>query len=224
MRAVGAPAWSVARRLDQLIKQGRVQRAEYGVYRLANVDPDQLLAPSAAAIVRAISESGAEAHLTGLDPLAAHSHQFLRSFPHVVYADPDALEQVAFTLSRAGFQPVPAGRAARNLIVHAPDPDRTVVLRGQPVSRMDRLGVRSAVAPPEKAWLDLLREARNGSLPISLGEVGAILASMLESGADRDQLLRWAREMGYERQVRAVVDQDEAFDDETRELAAGAKR
>lgn len=221
------PAWNLARRLQDLVAQGRVERSGQGVYRLLDQEPS-LLDGSAAEIVRAIAASGAEAHLTGLDPVAAHSHQFLRSFPHLVYADPNALEQVAFALSQAGFQPVKAGRAARNTVVHAPDPDRVVILRGQPTSRMDRLGVRSEVAPPEKAWLDLLRETRTGVLPLSLAETGAILASMLHSGGgEARQLMRWAKEMGYDRQALAVLDPstaEQSDDDELRQLAAGARR
>lgn len=226
--ALSAPAWNLARRLEDLLAQGRVERRGHGVYRLVDEPPEDLLGGSAADVVRAIGASGAEAHLTGLDPIAAHSHQFLRSFPHLVYADPGALDQMAFALSQAGFQPVRAGRAARDTLVHAPDPDRIVLLRGQPTSRMDRLGVRSEVAPPEKAWLDLLREARTGALPISLTEVGAILSSLLRSGGgDARQLLRWAREMGYDRQTRAVLDPETAErsnDDELRQLAAGARQ
>jgi hypothetical protein len=113
------------------------------------------------------------------------------------------------------------------MLRHAPDPDRIVALRGQPIARMDRLGVRSEIAPVEKAWLDLLREARAGSLPISLADAGAILASLLRSGADETQLLNWAREMGYEHHVQAVLDPQSSARDrdaETRELAEGALR
>ena len=226
-RALRGPTWTVARRLDDLIKAGRVERFERGLYRLVGEDPADALSGSAAEIVHALRRSGSDAHLTGFDPVAANSHQFVRSFPHLVYADPEALEQVSSALAQAGFQPVRAGRAARDMLMHAPDPDRIVVMRGQPIARMDRLGVRSEIAPVEKAWLDLLREARGGSLPISLNDAGAILASLLRSSADETQLTNWAREMGYEHHVQAVLDPRSSARDrdaETRQLADGALR
>ncbi len=224
-RALDVPVGTVARRLASLIDVGGIERVARGAYRLPREAMLASLPPTAVELVRALVASGAEAHLTGYDLLASHSHQFVRSFPHLVYADSAALEQVAFALSQAGFQPVPAGRRSRFLVLHAPDPDRVVVLRGQPVSRMERLGVRSEVGPPEKAWLDLLRETRTGIFPISLADVGAILSSLLRSGADEALLKRWAREMGYDRHLSAVIQPLAVFhESELRELAAGAAR
>lgn len=224
-RALQAPSWTLARRLAALVDDGLVIRTSPGSYQLA--DETQVFSGTAAEIVDALKVSGAEGHLTGYDLLAVHGHQFVRAFPHLVYADPHGLEQVAFALSQAGFQPVPAGRSARNLVVHAPDVDRVVVLRGQPVTRMDRLGVRSTVGPPEKAWLDLLREARSGSMPISMNELGAMLASMLRAGIDTRLLGRLAREMGFADHVEAVVHPSSVSDahrPELQQLAEGAIR
>lgn len=225
VRALGVPTGTVARRLKALVASGQVERIERGSYRLARSELAKLLPSTAADIVQALGASGAEAHLTGFDLLASHSHQFVRTFPHLVYADPAALDEVSFALSQVGFLPVPAGQQARNVIAHAPDLDRIVVLRGQPIGRMERFGVRSTIGPPEKAWLDLLRETRAGSLPVSLADLGAILASLLRSGTDQELLKRWAREMGYQRHVQAVLDPSAAQDDpELRELTAGATR
>ncbi len=226
-RTLGIPVATLARRLRALVNAGQVQRIEQGTYQLAGDGLRSALEPQAAQIVHALATSGAEAHLTGYDLLAAHSHQFVRSFPHLVYADPAALEEVSFALSQAGFLPVPAGRQARNLLTHAPDLDRFVLLRGQSATRMERFGVRSEIGPPEKAWLDLLRETRAGSLPGSLADLGAILASLLRSGTDTALLQRWAREMGYSRYVQAVLHPETITPtdpSDLQQLAAGATR
>jgi len=176
-------------------------------------------------LVAALRESGAEAHLTGFDVIASHSHQFVRSYPHLVYADPDALAEVAFALSEAGFWSLPAGATSKRL--QTPTPERLVLLRGQPPARMQRFGVRGLIAPIEKAWLDLLREVRAGTFPASLGDLGAVLASMVRAKADVARLRSWAREMGLRDQVDAVLEPDAVAPDarlELRELAAGARR
>jgi hypothetical protein len=205
------------------VEQGRLTRARRGNYALP--DAEESLPPEGREIVEALRSSGAEAHLTGFDIVGSHSHQFVRSYPHLVYADPDAMREVAFALSDAGFWSVPSTAASASL--RAPVPDRLVLLRTQPVARMDRFGVRGPVAPIEKAWLDVLREVRAGAFPASLADLGAMLASMLRSKVDVQRLRSWAREMGYREHVDAVIHPDKvdaASDPELRELAAGARR
>jgi DNA-binding HxlR family transcriptional regulator len=223
-KAIEVSPATTSRLLRHLVEQGRVSRSTRGSYRLEE-EASRSLSTTAAQIVAAIEESGSEAHLTGMDLLAAHAHQFVRGFPHLVYADPDALDQVAYALSQAGFLPVAPGPHVRNLLAHSPDIDRVVVLRGQPTARMTRFGVRSEVAPPEKAWLDLLRETKAGNAPWSMADVGAIWASLLLANIDAQQLGRWAREMGLDRYVRALTDADADSDaPELQELKAGAAR
>ncbi len=54
---------------------------------------------------------------------------------------------------------------------------RTVLLRRQPAIRSRTL-VRGAVATPEKAWVDLLRETRRSEMPFDYGELGRMLQAM----------------------------------------------
>ena len=223
IRILDAASATVARHLARMVKDGRLVRTGHGEYALP--DREELLAGETRELVDALGNSGAEAHVTGFDVIGSHTHQVVRSFPHLVYADPGALAEVGFALGDAGFWSMPAGAAAEHL--RSPHPDRLVLLRGQSASRMDRFGVRGPLAPVEKAWLDLLRETRAGTVPASLGDLGAMLASMLRSNVDQRRLRSWAREMGYADHVDAVIDPDavgDAAEPELRELAAGARR
>ncbi len=192
-RAVTASEPTVHRRLDEMVNAGSLSRPRRGTYVLAE-EPSQ---PTATAdrIVAALRDCAAEAHLTGYDVLAAHSHQFMRVWPHLVYADPAAIDDVSHALSRAGFSVLPAKDAG--VASGLSEADRVVVIRGQSPSRMDRFSAYGRVAPIEKAWIDLLREVRIGWFPLSLADVGAILASMLRDGVDEARIASYARESGY---------------------------
>ncbi|MDA0179945.1 hypothetical protein OJ997_06540 [Solirubrobacter phytolaccae] len=223
VREVDASSATVARHLARMVDEGRLVHAGHGEYALPGAEA--FLPEEIQELVAALRESGAEAHLTGLDVIGSHSHQFLRSYPHLVYADPDALAEVAFALSEAGFWSLPAGAASKRL--QTPTPESFVLLRGQPPARMERFGVRGPIAPMEKAWLDLLREVRAGTFPASLADLGAVLAAMVRAKADVPRLRSWAREMGLRDHVDAVLEPDTIASDtrlELRELAAGARR
>jgi len=223
VRVLGVSQATVARHLARMVDEGRLVHSSHGEYALPGAEGS--LAPETRELVAAVRESGAEAHVTGFDVIGSYSHQFVRSYPHLVYADPDALTDVAFALGEAGFWSLPANAAAKHL--RTPMPERFVLLRGQPPARMERFGVRGPIAPMEKAWLDLLREVRAGIFPASLADLGAVLASMVRAKADVRRLRSWAREMGLRDHVDAVLEPDAVAPEanlELRELAAGARQ
>jgi hypothetical protein len=223
IRLLGVPPATVARHLAGLVDEGQLIRSSRGQYSLPNAEAS--MPPESRELIAALRESAADAHVTGFDVIGSHSHQFVRSYPHLVYADPDALAEVAYALGDAGFWSLPTTAASEHL--RTPVPDRLVLLRGQPPARMARFGVRGSVAPIEKAWLDLLREVRAGAFPASLADLGSMLASMLRAKADVSRLRSWGREMGLRDQVDAVLDPDAVpadADPELRALAAGARR
>jgi DNA-binding Lrp family transcriptional regulator len=192
-RAVTASEPTIHRRLDEMVKAGSLSRPQRGTYVLVN-QSEQVTA-TAYRIVAVLRDCAAEAHLTGYDVLATHSHQFMRQWPHLVYADPAAIDDVSHALSQAGFNVLPAKDAG--VASGLSDANRVVVIRGQSPSRMDRFSAYGRVAPIEKAWIDLLREVRIGWFPLSLADVGAILASMLRNGVDEARIASYARESGY---------------------------
>jgi hypothetical protein len=160
---------------------------------------------------------GYDAHLTGFDLLAPHAHQFVFAYPHLVYADPSAFEALSMELPKRGFVVVPARPGPKAM---TPDPSSVVVLRRQP--NPEQYGVRGHVAPVEKAWVDTLRETLRGNLEISYLELGRILRSLVDQGADLRYLRRYARPLGYVDRVDGAL--DDAHDDErteTRELRSG---
>jgi hypothetical protein len=215
---------TVSRHVDHLIEAGVLKRLGYGHYGLA--DAREGLAEPAEELVDVLEQAGVEAHLTGLDVIGSYGHQFVRSYPHLIYVDPPALDELAFQLGAADLLPARAGSGAAQALLPNVDVARVVLLRGQPAGRSDRFGVRGLVAPVEKAWLDLVREARGGAYPIALNELGAILASLLDAGrVDQRRLSSWSREMGYQDEVAVVLDRAAPVgaDAELQELAAGAR-
>ena len=180
------------RRLAELVDTGQLIRHGHGQYAVASAE-SLALSDTAREIVGTLANSGIEAHLTAFDVLARFAHQFVYTFPHVVYAEPYAAGETTRILADAGFVVVPAGRSSG---VEVPDLSRKVVLREQGEASR-RYGVIGHVASPEKAWVDLLRETRRSGLPFDVGEVGRILRALRESGCDEARLRRYAERMRY---------------------------
>jgi DNA-binding MarR family transcriptional regulator len=197
-RELGATKNTVRKHLQPLIDEGLVEPVAHGRYRLTGDVP--LPSEEGRELLAALEELGYDAHLTGFDLLAPHAHQFVFSYPHLVYAEPTAFDALTFELPQRGFVVVPAGRGPK---ASGPDPARMVVLRRQPDP--ERYGVRGHVAPTEKAWVDALRETRRGNLDLSYMELGRILRSLLDDGADVRYLRRYARHLGYLGQLDRVI-------------------
>jgi hypothetical protein len=201
------------RRLATLVQSGEVVRHGHGHYALASAD--SLPVPATGReIAAALAEAEVEAHLTAFDALARFAHQFVYAYPHVVYAEPDAVSDVARALADAGFVVVRAGRHAS---VEVADSSRVVLVRGQ-AEAARRYGVIGHLASPEKAWVDLLRETRRSSLPFDLVEVGGILAAMRRAGCDESRLRRYAQRMRYDAWLNAL--DIPTYADERAEIAA----
>lgn len=214
-RELAVPRTTLNRRLRELVAEGEVVQLEDGGYRLANFEDG--LTREAAGILRVLQESGMEAHLTGLDLLRPHTHQFTYQFPHLVYAAPGAMDSVGFDLASAGYvsQPVTFPLAT------PPELNRLVLMGRQSAAEAARLGVRGHIAPREKAWLDLLREALRGHYPIPLLEVGRILANLRAAGIDMERLARYAGRMRLSDELRAALGDGAAEEEHLRALAAG---
>lgn len=112
----------------------------------------------------AASGAAPDAHLTGFDVLARYAHKFVVEHPHLVYAEPAAIETITFRLADAGFSAV---RAQQNRPAVSAPVDETVLVRAQ--ANAEQYGVRGPIAPPEKAWVDTLRETLRGSLAVRSG-------------------------------------------------------
>jgi DNA-binding transcriptional ArsR family regulator len=189
-RELGAHRDTVRKHLAPLLDQGVVESPSRGRYRLSGLPP--FSSERASELVAVLEHSGYEAHLTGFDLLARYAHQFVYAFPHLVYADPTAVDAVEAALTEAGFVVTHAG-PHRN--ASAPEVDRVVVLRGQ--SKPEQYGVRGVAARVEKAWVDALRETSRGNLDLSYLELGRILRALTDDGADQRYLRRYARQLGY---------------------------
>lgn len=190
---------TVRRHLRPLLDQRLVQEVRRGRYRLAG--EAAVRSEAAKELVSFLEERGYEAHLTGFDLLAPHAHQFAYDFPHLVYGEPGASAALAYELPAHGFV---VGFASPGAKPASPDASRLVLLRNQP--NAGQYGLRGHVAPVEKAWVDTLRESRRGNLEVSYMELGRILRSLVESGADFRYLRRYARQQGYRDQVEDALD------------------
>lgn len=193
-RRLGCTERTLHRRLAELVAEGQLVRHGHGQYALTSTE-SLALSDTAREVVHALAGAGLEAHLTAFDVLAPFAHQFVYAFPHVIYAEPYATGQAARILADAGFVVIPAGKRSGD--VELPDLSRKVVLRAQSEAAR-RYGVIGHLAPPEKAWVDLLRETRRSDLPIDLGEVGRILRALREHGCDEPRLQRYAERMRYD--------------------------
>lgn len=190
---------TVRRHLRPLLDQQRAEEVRRGRYRLAG-EP-AVRSEAAMELLSFLEERGYEAHLTGFDLLAPHAHQFVYDFPHLVYGEPGASAALAYELPARGFV---VGFASPGLKPASLDASQMVLLRNQ--TNAEQYGVRGHVAPVEKAWVDTLRESRRGNLEVSYLELGRILRSLVDSGADLRYLRRYARQMGYLGQVEDALD------------------
>jgi hypothetical protein len=143
-------------------------------------------------IVRIIERLGADANLSGYDVLAEFAHQFVFEYPHLVCCHPPHADGVGGALAEQGFVVLAAGPGA----LRGPAMLRTVLLRRQPVIARRTL-VHGAVATPEKAWVDLLRETRRSDAPFDYGELGRLLRAMSDQGINQRALGSYARRIGY---------------------------
>ncbi len=201
-RLTGLDRRYVARLLSQLADRNAfVHRDQGGRYSSDQAWPLSGTAQKLHALLR---QFGLPAHLTGPDLLRGLEHQIsLRSVPHLVYADKQVLQEVAHQLSRAGFIVV-TPEVLRDVTTQ--DFDRVVVLRAQAAGLQQRLRVTNFLASPEKAWLDLLREARRRVLPVSPYDTGRMLAAgLLLSNLDAVALEKVAKQSGWWKQVAPVL-------------------
>ena len=196
---VPLPRRTLARRLNDLVASGELVRRRHGQYMLRDrAEPG--LPERGREIVDVLRREGIDAHVTGLDVLAGYAHQFVFDYPHVVYAEPYALDAAEAVLADNGFTVVSAAPGGD---VQAPDPSRLVLLRKQ-ADAARRFGVIDHVAPREKAWVDLLRESTKGRMNFDFGELGRMLRALHDAGADAKRVRRYAARIGYERWLDAV--------------------
>ncbi len=211
---LGLSERTLHRRLSQLVAAGTVFRVSRDRYsNLASVD-----APTGEAeeIVRGIERLDADAHLSGYDVLSGFAHQFVFEYPHLVCCHPPHADGVAGALAEQGFVVLAAGPGA----LRGPAMPRTVLLRRQPVVARRTL-VRGAVATPEKAWVDLLRETRRSDAPFDYGELGRLLRAMSDRGINQQALSSYARRIGYGDWLRAATGQLQPVGAAQVQLAAG---
>jgi len=71
-----------------------------------------------------------------------------------------------------------------------------VLIRLQPFIARRTL-VRGALATPEKAWVDLLRETRRSDAPFDYGELGRLLRAMTDQGINQRALSSYTQRIGY---------------------------
>lgn len=181
------------RALRELVAADRAIRVARGRYATSAVALESL-SPSARSIHDILRRQAVDAHLTAWDVVAAHTHQFTFAAPHVVYAEPAVVSSLEWLLAQEGFTVVPAGRVGARVTVG--DPNLKVIVRAQ-ADAPRRFGVFGWLAPPEKAWVDLLREARRSEYPISPEELGQMLRSLLDAGAAADKVRRYMDRLGY---------------------------
>jgi hypothetical protein len=202
------------RHFQRLVSDGLVEPAGRGEYQLAL--PQLGLNDDAAQLVGVLETGGLGAHLTGFDLLVPYAHQFVFRYPHLVYAEPMALDGVELELVANDFVVSRANAGGR---ISVPDSSRLVILRKQPDP--ERYRVHGAVAPVEKAWVDALREASRGSIPLQFMELGRILRALVDAGVDMRFLRHYARQLGYLDRVDAAMG-DNAPDVAPREQGSAA--
>lgn len=205
---------TIRRHLQRLVAAGALHRIGHGVYDRKPYEPT--LNPEAQELWAQLQASDADAHITGFDLLAGFAHQFVYDYPHLVYCHPPHLSGLASELSGSGWSVLPAGPMRR----FATESERSVVLRGQ-THEEGRYPVENHLARPEKAWVDLLREARRSKLAFDFGELGRILAAMERAEARQGTLAAYARRAGYLEWLRAARGERPPEGDEQRQLAAG---
>jgi hypothetical protein len=212
---LGLSERTLQRALRRLVATGRVFRLSRDRYadRAWGASPSS--AP-ARAIVRVIEHLEADAHLSGYDVLAGFTHQFVFDYPHLVCCHPPHADGLAAALAKKNFVVLPAGPGAA---IDAPL-QKTVLLRRQPAIHSRTL-VKGAIATPEKAWVDLLRETRRSAAPFDYGELGRLLRAMSEQTLNLRALRSYAARLGYRDWLAATIGQRPPNGPAQRRLAAG---
>jgi len=212
---LGLSERTLQRALGRLVATGRVFRLSRDRYADRALGPSPSSAP-AREIVRAIEHLEADAHLSGYDVLAGFTHQFVFDYPHLVCCHPSHADGLAAALAKRKFVVLPAGPGAA---INAPL-QKTVLLRRQPAIQSRTL-VKGAIATPEKAWVDLLRETRRSAAPFDYGELGRLLRAMSEQTLNFRALRSYAARLGYQDWLAATVGQRPPDGAAQRRLAAG---
>lgn len=208
---------TVRRWLEEALAAGQAERTAWGRYRAESARPS--LGETGERVLEVVNDLAPDAHLTGFDVLVPYAHQLIVEYPHLVYAEPAALDTAAFRLAESDFTVIAARGRSRPAVRAAPS--QTVMLRAQP--NAEQYGVHGAVAPVEKAWVDTLREAQRGQLPFDFVELGRVLRAMLDRGADIRKLRNYARRLGYVDRVDAALADSPGteLDERTQALRAG---
>jgi hypothetical protein len=97
---------------------------------------------------------------------------------------------------------------------------KTALLRRQPAIHSRAL-VQGAIATPEKAWVDLLRETRRSAAPFDYGELGRLLRAMSEQTLNLRALRSYAARLGYQDWLAATIGQRPPNGPAQSRLAAG---
>lgn len=212
---LGLSERTLQRALSRLVATGEISRLSRDRYadRAPGTSPSS--AP-AREIVRVIERLDADAHLSGYDVLAGFTHQFVFDYPHLVCCHPSHADGLAPALAKKKFVVLPAGPgAAIDAAVQ-----KTVLLRRQPAIHSRTL-VKGALATPEKAWVDLLRETRRSAAPFDYGELGRLLRAMSEQTLNLRALRSYAARLGYQDWLAATIGQRPPTGPAQRRLAAG---
>src|SRR5438128_5949943 len=88
-RTLGDSRTTASRRLAQLATRDTLRRLRSGAYRLPE---EPVASEDGRAALEVIRATGTDAHLSGMDVLAQHAHQFTYAFPHLIYAEAEAAE------------------------------------------------------------------------------------------------------------------------------------
>ena len=67
--------------------------------------------------------------------------------------------------------------------------------------------MQGAIATPEKAWVDLLRETRRSAAPFDYGELGRLLRALSEQTLNLRALRSYAARLGYQDWLAAPIGQ-----------------
>jgi DNA-binding HxlR family transcriptional regulator len=212
---LGLSERTLHRRLSELVAAGKVSRVSRDRYSSDRASTGALTG-EAEEIVRVIEHLDADAHLSGYDVLAGFAHQFVFEYPHLVCCPAPHAYGVAAALIERRFVVIAAGPGA----LRGPSIPRTVLIRPQPFIARRTL-IRGALATPEKAWLDLLRETRRSDAPFDYGELGRLLRAMTDQGINQRALNSYAKRLGYTDWLAATTGQQPPDGRAQVQLAAG---
>jgi hypothetical protein len=212
---LGLSERTLHRSLSRLVEDGRIFRVSRDRYS-DRPWTGEAASAEGKTIVKVIERLEADAHLSGYDVLAGFAHQFVYEYPHIVCCHPPHADGVAGALASGGFVVLPAGPGA----LRGPSMSRTVLLRRQPLIGSRTL-VQGALATPEKAWVDLLRETRRSDAPFDYGELGRLLRAMTDQQINTRALRGYARRVGYADWLLAATGEQPPHGAAQVQLAAG---